>query len=108
MLDKASIAKLLHKETNASKAELVQFFHSTFYKIGMSEEEYVSAFKSFSIDLEECLLKTKDFSINDTFLKDRPFTTSKIPIKVLKKMELDYKETQAYIQSIIDEINNQD
>lgn len=70
------------------------------------EQEY-DDFKSFIIDLDECILKTNDFSINDTFLKDKPFTTSKIPVKVLKQMQQDYKESQAYINQIIKEINEQ-
>lgn len=108
MLSKAEIAKFLHKETNASKGELVQFFHSTFYKVGMNEGEYLSAYNSFSIDLEECLLKTNDFSINDTFLRNKTFTTLKIPKKVLKQMELDHLEAKAYIEQVIREINEQD
>jgi hypothetical protein len=108
MLAKAEIARYLSKEVDASKAELVQFFHSTFYKEGVSEGEYLSAFKSFIIDLDECLLKTNDFSLNDTFLKDRPFTTLKIPKKVLKQMELDYLEAQAYIEQVIRDLNDQD
>lgn len=105
MLTKPEIARYLSKEVDASKGELVQFFHSTFYKEGLSEEQYIPIFKSFIIDLDECILKTKDFSINDTFLKDKPFTTSKIPVKVLKQMQQDYKESQAYIDQIIKEIN---
>jgi hypothetical protein len=105
MLSKANIAKYLNKEVGASKGELVQFFHSNFYKEGLSEEQYLSTFKSFIIDLDECILKTNDFSLNDTFLKDKPFTTTKIPVKVLKQMQQDYKEAQAYIDQIIKEIN---
>ena len=105
MLSKAEIAKYLNKEVDASKGELVQFFHSTFYKEGLSKEQYIPAFKSFIIDLDECILKTNNFSINDTFLKDKPFTTSKIPVKALKQMQQDYKESQAYIDQIIKEIN---
>jgi len=105
MLTKPEIARYLSKEVDASKGELVQFFHSTFYKEGLSEEQYIPAFKSFIIDLDESILKTNDFSINDTFLKDKPFTTSKIPVKVLKQMQQDYKESQAYIDQIIREIN---
>jgi hypothetical protein len=108
MLAKAEIARYLNKEVNASKGDLVQFFHSTFYKEGLSEEEYLSSFNSFMVDLKECMLKTNDFSLDDTFLKGRTFTTSKIPKKVLKQMELDYLEAQAYIKSVIDEINDQD
>ena len=108
MLTKAEIARYLNKEVNTSRGELVQFFHSTFYKEGLSEEQYLFAYNSFITDLDEYLLNNKDWSINDTFLKDRPFTTSKIPKKVLKQMEVDYLEAQAYIESVIKEINDQD
>ena len=108
MLSKVEIARYLNKEVNASKGDLVQFFHSTFYKEGLSEEEYLSTFNSFIIDLEECIANLKVTSSFDEIFKDRPFTTLKIPKKVLKQMELDYLESQAYIKSLIDEINNQD
>jgi len=107
-LTKAEIARYLSKEANTSNGVLVQFFHSNFYKEGLNEEQYLSAFKAFITELDEYLLNNKDWSINDTFLKDRPFTTSKIPKKVLKQMELDYLETKAYIESVIKEINDQD
>lgn len=105
MLTKAEIARYLSKEVDTSKGELVQFFHSTFYKEGLSEEQYVSAYNSFIIDLDEHLLNNKDWSINNTNFENEEFTTLKIPVKVLKQMELDYKESQAYIQKVIDEIN---
>lgn len=108
MLTKAEIARLIASKVNTSKAELVQFFHSTFYKEGLSEEEYVEDFISFQTELNTYLEENKNWSINDTFLKDKPFTTSKIPVKVLKQMQHDYKESQAYIQKVIDEINEQD
>jgi hypothetical protein len=105
MLTKAEIARLIASKVNASKAELVQFFHSTFYKEGLSEEEYVDDFLLFQTELDTHLEQNKNWSINDTFLKDKPFTTSKIPVKVLKQMQQDYKEAQAYIDQIIKEIN---
>jgi hypothetical protein len=105
MLTKAEIARLIASKVNASKAELVQFFHSTFYKEGLSEEEYVDDFLLFQTELDTYLEQNKNWSINDTFLKDKPFTTSKIPVKVLKQMQQDYKEAQAYIDQIIKEIN---
>jgi hypothetical protein len=108
MLSKAEIARYLNKEVNASKGDLVQFFHSTFYKEGLNEGEYLSLFNSFMIDLKECMLKTNDFSLDDTFLKGRTFTTLKIPKKVLKQMELDYLEAQAYIEQVIRDLNDQD
>ncbi len=105
-LTKAEIARYLSKEVNTSKAELVQFFHSTFYKERLSEEEYINDFLLFQIELNNYLEDNKNWSIDDTFLKDKPFTTSKIPTKVLKQMQQDYKEAQAYIESVIKEINN--
>jgi hypothetical protein len=105
MLTKAEIARLIASKVNASKAELVQFFHSTFYKEGLSGEEYVDDFLLFQTELDTYLEQNKNWSINDTFLKDKPFTTSKIPVKVLKQMQQDYKEAQAYIDQIIREIN---
>lgn len=105
MLTKLELAKLLHKEANASRGELVQFFHSTFYKERLSEEEYVKDFISFQTELHTYLEENKNWSINDTFLKDKPFTTSKIPVKILKQMQRDYEEAQAYIVQIIKEIN---
>ena len=107
-LTKAEIARFLNKEVNTSKGELVQFLHSTFYKEGLSEEQYLSAFKSFLIDLDKELEECKDWSIEKTHLKGIEFTTLKIPKKVLKQMEVDYLEAKAYIQSVIDEINKQD
>ncbi len=106
MLSKAEIARYLSKEVNASKGELVQFLHSNFYKDGLNEEQYLHTFKQFIIELNEFLLDSKEFSINDTFLKNKPFTTSKIPKKVLKQMELDYLENQKSIEQIIREIDN--
>jgi hypothetical protein len=106
MLSKAEIARYLSKEVNTSNGVLVQFFHSTFYKIGMSEDEYLSAFKAFLTDLENDLEYFKDFSIKKTHLKGIEFTTLKIPKKVLKQMELDYLEAKAYIESVIKEMNN--
>lgn len=108
MLTKAEIARFLSKEVNTSKGELVQFFHSTFYKEGLSEGQYLSAYNSFITELDEYLLNNKDFSLDNTFLKNREFTTLKIPKKVLKQMEVDYLEAQAYIESVIKEINEQD
>lgn len=108
MLTKPEIARLLTLKVNSSKAELVQFFHSTFYKNRLSEEEYVEDFNSFIIDLDECILKTNNFSLDDTFLKGRTFTTLKIPKKVLKQMEVDYLEAKAYIEQVVREINGQD
>jgi hypothetical protein len=104
-LSKAEIARYLNKEVNASKAELVQFFHSTFYKEGLNEDKYVSSFISFQTELNTYLEENKNWGMNDTFLKDKPFTTTKIPVKVLKQMEQDYKEAQAYIDQTIKEIN---
>jgi hypothetical protein len=104
-LTKLELAKLLNSKINASKSELVQFFHSTFYKERLSEEEYVNDFISFQTELNTYLEENKNWSINDTFLKDKPFTTSKIPVKVLKQMQQDYEEAQAYIDQIIKEIN---
>ena len=106
MLTKAEIARSIASKVNASKAELVQFFHSTFYKEGLSEEEYVNGFLSFQTELDNYLEENKNWSLNDTFLKDKPFTTSKIPVKVLKQMQQDYDEAPAYIQKVIDEIND--
>tara|TARA_R110000772_G_scaffold145294_2_gene255123 strand:- start:335 stop:661 length:327 start_codon:yes stop_codon:yes gene_type:complete len=108
MLSKAEIARYLNKEVNASKSQLVQFLHSTFYKEGLDEEQYLLAFNSFIIDLDEFLIETKDWGLHYTFLKDRPFTTLKIPKKVLKQMEEEHIMMQNYIQSVIDEINEQD
>lgn len=105
MLTKLELAKLINSKVNASRGELVQFFHSTFYKERLSEEEYVEDFISFQTELHTYLEENKNWSINDTFLKDKPFTTSKIPVKVLKQMQQDYKEAQAYIDQIIKEIN---
>ena len=102
---KLELAKLINSKVNASKAELVQFFHSTFYKERLSEEEYVNDFLLFQTELNTYLEENKNWSINDTFLKDKPFTASKIPVKVLKQMQQDYKEAQAYIDQIIKEIN---
>ena len=107
MLSKAEIARYLNKEVNASKGDLVQFFHSTFYKEGLSEGEYLSSFNSFITELDEHLLNNKNFSLDDTFLKNRTFTTLKIPVKVRKQMELDYLEAQAYIEQVIKDLNNQ-
>ena len=108
MLSKAEIARYLSKQAETSKGELVQFFHSTFYKEGLDEEQYLSAFRLFIIDLDEFLIETKDWGLHYTFLKDRPFTTLKIPKKVLKQMEEEHIMMQNYIQSVIDEINEQD
>jgi hypothetical protein len=105
-MDKENIARYLNKKTNASKGELVQFFHSTFYKIGMVEDEYLSAFKVFLTDLDKELVESKDWSIEKTHLKGIEFTTLKIPKKVLKQMELDYLETQAYIEQVIRDLND--
>jgi hypothetical protein len=105
MLSKAELARYLSKQTNASNGVLVQFFHSTFYKEGLSEEQYLSAFNSFITELDEHLINNKDFSLDKTFLKDRTFTSLKIPVKVRKKMELDYLEAQAYVEKIIKEMN---
>lgn len=106
MLTKAEIARLIASKANSSKAELVQFFHSTFYKERLSEEEYVNNFLLFQTELDDHLEENKNWSINDTFLKDKPFTTSKIPVKVLKQMQHDYNEAQSYIQKVIDGIND--
>ena len=106
MLTKAEIARTIALKVNTSKAELVQFFHSTFYKEGLGEEEYVNNFLLFQTELDNYLEENKNWSLNDTFLKDKPFTTSKIPVKVLKQMQQDYDEAQAYIQKVIDEIND--
>ena len=108
MLTKLELAKLLNSKINASKNELVQFFHSTFYKERLSEEEYINDFLLFQTELNTHLEQNKNWSINNTFLKDKPFTASKIPVKVLKQMQQDYEEAQAYIQKVIDEINEQD
>ena len=108
MLSKAEIARYLNKEVNASNGDLVQFFHSTFYKDGLSEEQYLSAYNSFITELDEHLLNNKDFNLDKTFLKGRTFTSSKIPKKVLKQMELDYLEAQAYIEQVIKDLNDQD
>ena len=105
MLTKTEIAKSIASKVNASKSELVQFFHSTFYKERLSEDEYVNDFLLFQTELNEHLEENKNWSINNTFLKDKPFTTSKIPVKVLKQMQRDYEEAQAYIDQIIKEIN---
>ena len=105
MLTKAEIARLIASKVNASKTELVQFFHSTFYKEGLNGEEYIDDFLLFQTELDTYLEQNKNWSINDTFLKNKPFTTSKIPVKVLKQMQHDYKEAQAYIDQIIREIN---
>jgi len=107
-LTKAEIARSIASKVKASRGELVQFFHSTFYKERLSEEEYVSDFLLFQTELNTHLEQNKNWGINDTFLKDKPFTTSKIPVKVLKQMQQDYEEAQAYIQKVIDEINEQD
>jgi hypothetical protein len=107
-LTKLELAKLINSKVNTSKGELVQFFHSTFYKERLSEEEYVEDFISFQTELHTYLEENKNWDINDTFLKDKPFTTTKIPVKVLKQMQQDYEEAQAYIQKVIDEINEQD
>ena len=104
-LTKVEIAKLLHKEVNASRGVLVQFFHSNFYKEELSEEQYLSAYNSFITELDEHLLNNKEFGLEQTFLKDRTFTSLKIPVKVRKQLELDYKEAQAYIEKIIKEMN---
>jgi hypothetical protein len=105
MLTKLELAKLLYSKVNASRGELVQFFHSTFYKERLSEEEYVEDFISFQTELDTHLKQNKNWSIDDIFLKDKPFITSKIPVKVLKQMQRDYEEAQAYIDRIIKEIN---
>jgi hypothetical protein len=105
MLTKLELAKLINSKVNASRSELVQFFYSTFYKERLSEEEYVNDFILFQTELNICLEENKNWSINDTFLKDKPFTTTKIPVKVLKQMQQDYEEAQAYIDQIIKEIN---
>jgi hypothetical protein len=105
MLTKLELAKFLYKEVNASKEELIQFFHSNFYKEELSEEQYLSAYNSFITELDEHLLNNKEFNLDKTFLKDRTFTSLKIPVKVRKQMELDYKEAQAYIEKIIKEMN---
>jgi hypothetical protein len=106
MLTRLEIAKLINSETNASKGELVQFFHSNYYKGGLSEEEYVNNFLSFQTELDNYLKENKNWSIDSTFLKGKSFTTSKIPKKVLKQMELDYLENQKFIEQIIREIDN--
>jgi len=106
MLTKLELAKLLNSKVNASSSDLVQFFHSTFYKERLSEEEYVEDFISFQTELHTYLEENKNWSINDTFLKDKPFTPSKIPVKVLKQMQRDYEEAQAYIDQIIDKMND--
>ena len=108
MLTRAEIARYLNKEVNASKSQLVQFLHSTFYKEGLSEEQYLFDYGLFISNLDEYLLEFEDWSIHDTFLKDKPFTTLKIPKKVLKQIEEEYVMMQNYIQSVIDEINEQD
>ena len=108
MLTRAEIARYLNKEVSASKSQLVQFFHSTFYKEGLSEEQYLFDYGLFISNLDEYLLEFEDWSIHDTFLKDKPFTTLKIPKKVLKQMEEEHIMMQNYIQSVIDEINEQD
>ena len=102
-LTKVEIAKLLNRELNASKGELVQFLHSNYYKEGLNEEQYLHTFKQFVIELDECLINFKNFTINDTFLKDKPFTTSKIPVKIKKQLELDYIEHQKYLEQDIKE-----
>jgi hypothetical protein len=108
MLTKAEIARHLNNQVNTSYGELVQFFYSTFYKEGLSEEEYLSAYTLFITELDEYLLNNQNWSLDDTFLKGRTFTTTKLPLKVRKQMELDYKEAQAYIEQINKELNNQD
>jgi hypothetical protein len=100
MLTKLEIAKLINSKINSSKAELVQFFHSTFYKEGLSKEEYVSDFILFQTELDKCLEESKNWSINDTFLKDKSFTISKVPVKIQKQLDLEYKELQDYIKKV--------
>ena len=76
MLSRAEIARYLNGEVNVSRGELVQFFHSTFYKEGLGEEQYLLAYNLFVIDLDKFLFEHKDLvGLDGTFLKDRPFTT---------------------------------
>ncbi len=106
-LSKVELAKLLHKEANASKGELVQFFHSNYYKDELKAEQYIPLFISFRTQLDKDLESFKNFTINDTFLKDKPFTPSKIPKKILKQLELEYIEHQKYLEQDIKEAREQ-
>jgi hypothetical protein len=106
MLTKPEIARLIDSKVNTTKCELVQFFHSNFYKERLSGEEYVNDFILFQTELDNYLKENKNWSINDTFLKDKPFTPSKIPVKVQKQLDLEYKELQDYIEKVSKEFKD--
>ena len=105
MLTKSNIARYLSKETTASKPELVQFFHSNFYEEGLDEDSYLDYFIKFKNELDLFLLESKDWSIDNTFLKGKISIPPKLPKKVRMEMEKECRENQAYIKKIIKQIN---
>ena len=103
-MTKSEIARYISKSTTASNAEIVQFFHSNFYKERLNEEDYLDDFIKFKTELDECLLENKNWSIDNTFLKGKTSLPPKLPKKVKMEMERKYKEDQDYIKEVIRQI----
>lgn len=103
MLTKPQISRLIVSKVDTTKEILVQFFHSTFYK--PHSEDHVKDFMEFKKELNEFLEEYKDWSLEKTFLKGKTTEPVKIPKKVLKQMEEEYRETQEYIKEVIRQIN---
>jgi bacterioferritin (cytochrome b1) len=105
VLSKPIIARTLNKQLNASVGEITQYFHSSYYDESYELENHLLSFTAFRLQLNEDLEFFKDWSIDKTFLKDQPYTTLKIPKKVLKQMEEDHIKAKAYIDDVIRQIN---
>lgn len=104
-LNKPEIARTLNKNLNASTGEIVQYFHSSYYDETYELQDYLLSFKLFKLQLDDDLEFFKDWSLDKTFLKGQPFTTLKIPKKVLKHIEEYHIASKAYIEEVIRQIN---
>jgi len=97
---KLQVAKLLSTTPNvmASGGEIVQFFHSPQFNIDEENEgNIIEDYISFSKQLDADIIEFNNFSINDTFLKNTPFTTTKVPKKVQKWMDDEWEELLKYL-----------
>lgn len=103
--NKPIIARTLNTELNASIGELTQYFHSSYYNESYELQDHLLSFTAFRLQLNEDIEYFKDWSIDKTFFKDQPYTTLKIPKKVLKQMEDDHIIAKAYIKEIIRQLN---
>ena len=99
-LTKLELAKLLATTPNVmgSKGEIIQFFHSLqFDKDEENGSNVIEDFLYWRGELDKDLIEMKDFSLSDTFLKDKEYSTTKIPKKIQQQLDKEYKELQEYI-----------